>query len=133
MYRKKILLIDDDSHILDILEARLEKSGYSCLRAMEGIKALKLVEEEHPDLIILDILLPGELDGYTLCKQLKTDIRFNKIPVILLSGLDEEYHIQEGLKRGADAYITKPFQHEDLIAKIEELIRKREEKLPADD
>lgn len=132
MYRKKILLIDDDPYILDILATRLEKSGYSCLQAQEGIKALKLVEEEHPDLIILDILLPGELDGYTLCKQLKTDIRFNKIPIILLSGLDEEYHIQEGLKRGADAYITKPFQYEDLIARIEELIQKKEGKPPTD-
>lgn len=132
MYRKKVLLIDDDSHILDILETRLGKSGYSCLRAMEGTKALKLIEEERPDAIILDILIPGELDGYTLCKQLKTDIRYRKIPIILLSGLDEEYHIQEGLKRGADAYITKPFQPDDLIARIEELIRKREEKLPTD-
>lgn len=130
MYRKKILLVDDDTHILDILEARLERIGYSCLRAQEGIKAWKLIEEESPHLIILDILLPGELDGYTLCKQVKTNPRYQKIPIILLSGLDEEYHIQEGLKRGADAYFTKPFSTEALISKIEELIGKpREEEV----
>ncbi|MEO0099324.1 MAG: response regulator [candidate division WOR-3 bacterium] len=129
MYRKKILLVDDDSHILDILETRLGKIGYLCLRAQEGVKAWKLIEEESPNLIILDILLPGELDGYTLCRQVKTDARYQKIPIILLSGLDEEYHIQEGLKRGADAYFTKPFSTEALINKIEELIGKPREEV----
>ncbi len=122
MYRRKILIVDDERHILDVLEKRLEKEGYAVLRAMDGIKAMEILEQEHPALIILDILLPGELDGLTICKQLKTNYRYQKIPIIILSALGREFQVEEGLKAGASAYFPKPFNNEELIAKIKELI-----------
>ncbi len=126
MKRKKVLIVDDDRHILEILETASEKSGYITLKAMTTLEAKRLVEEEHPDLIILDILLPGELDGLAFCQEIKLDIRYKRIPIILLSGLDEDYYIQEGLKRGAEAYFTKPFSHCDLISKVEDLLKGEE-------
>jgi phosphate regulon transcriptional regulator PhoB len=128
MAKKKILVVDDKKDILELLEYNLEKEGYQIFRAMTGEEALARVKREAPDLIVLDLMLPG-LDGLEVCKQLKKDTKTDSIPIIMLTAKGEESDIIVGLELGADDYITKPFSPKVLIARVKTVLRRFEEKI----
>ncbi len=118
---KKILIIEDEQPIINLLKIRLTANGYEVMFAKDGETGLKVAQEGQADLIILDLMLPG-IDGYKICRMLKFDAKYKKIPIIILTakGTDEDKLL--GTKVGADAYITKPFEPETLLEKIKELL-----------
>lgn len=119
----RILLVDDEPDFLFILKRRLEQTGYETITAGTGIDALQKVRNETPDLILLDLMLPG-IDGYQICSILRHDVRYMKIPVLILTARTQLKDYEFGMKAGADAYITKPVNHKVLLAKIAELLQK---------
>lgn len=120
---KKILVVDDEPHLLLLMEARLKASGYEVLTAADGQTALEMAKKQNPDLMILDLMLP-KMDGYKVCALLKKDMRYSRIPIILFSARAQQEDMKMGEEAGADAYITKPFEPKRLLAKMEELISK---------
>ncbi|MCM8775120.1 MAG: response regulator [Candidatus Omnitrophica bacterium] len=118
---KKILVVDDEINILTMVEARLRGNGYDVITAMDGQEGLAKARSENPDLIILDIMLP-KIDGYKVCRMLKFDEQYKHIPIILFSARTQDSDLEIGEQQGADAYITKPFEQEVLLAKIVELL-----------
>ncbi len=121
MVRKRILVVEDERELVKALQIRLEAAGYDVLAAYDGQEGLAKAQNEEPDLIILDLMLP-KLDGYKVCRMLKFDDKYKKIPIIMLSARAQESDKKTGYETGADAYITKPFQHTIVLAKIKELL-----------
>ena len=117
----KILIVDDEEHIIELIKFNLENSGYETLTATNGIDALRIIREESPRLILLDIMLPG-MDGYDICKEIRKDSVIANIPVIMITAKGEEVDKILGLELGADDYITKPFSIRELIARVKALI-----------
>ena len=118
---QKVLVVDDEESILTLLKFNLEKAGLIAITAEEGKKALEKVKEEKPDLIILDIMLPG-MDGIEICKRLRKED--NNIPILMLTAKDEEIDKILGLEIGADDYMTKPFSIRELMARVKALLRR---------
>jgi len=118
---KRILVIDDEPELVKAIQIRLERAGYETLVAHDGMEGLDKARKEKPDLILLDLMLP-KMDGYKVCALLKRDRNYAKIPVIMLTARTLERHQKQGIEVGADAYITKPFQYEMVLAKIKELL-----------
>lgn len=118
--KTSILLVDDDPRIIRFVRANLESVGYKVLAAGEVRTALQLLTSETPDLIILDIMLP-EMDGYEFCQQVRG---FSNIPIIMLTAKAEEVDKVKGLRLGADDYLTKPFGVQELLARIEAVLRR---------
>lgn len=118
---KKILLVDDEPELVDMVKMRLEANNYGVITANDGQEALDRVKKEKPDLVILDLMLP-KLDGYKLCGLLKKDARYTNIPIIIFTARAQESDIKLGEEVGADAYITKPFEPQILLSKITELL-----------
>lgn len=117
---KKILIVDDEVHLVKILEFTLKHAGYEVVSCHSGNAAVRMVRSEKPDLAILDLMLPG-LDGYEVCRQIKNDGELSSIPVIMLSARDyQEEGIRESLP--AEAFMRKPFNTDRLIQTIEKLI-----------
>ena len=125
MEKKRILVVDDEIYIVHILEFSLTMEGYGVLTASDGQEALRLIESERPDLVVLDIMMP-RLDGYEVCRRLRQDEQFKELPVILLSAKGRPVDREAGLKAGADDYITKPFSPRKLLEKIRELLSRQE-------
>ncbi|MDQ7065893.1 MAG: response regulator transcription factor [candidate division KSB1 bacterium] len=123
---KTILLVDDEQDILDLLEFNLKTEGYRILTARDGEKALELAERFHPDLIILDIMLP-EKDGWTVLRELRSNGLTQNIPVIFLTAKNSEIDEVVGLELGADDYIVKPISLRKLIARVKTVLRKSKE------
>lgn len=121
--KKKILLVDDEVEIVDMIKIRLEASGYKVLTAYEGSEALDKAHREKPDLIILDLMLP-EIDGYKICRMLKSDKKYRPIPIIIFTARAQENDKKLGEEAGADAYIVKPFEPQALLGKIKALLGK---------
>jgi len=117
----KILAVDDDTMVLAVIKKRLEFAGYEVITAMEGLEGLKKARSENPDLIVLDLILPN-LNGYQICAMLKRDSKYRNIPIIMLTSRSQQADIAEGMKAGADAYITKPYDPDEFIAKIQTLL-----------
>ena len=128
MDRKRILVVDDEIYIVHILEFSLTMEGYNILTAFDGEEAMRVIEQEKPDLVVLDIMMP-KLDGYEVCRRLRKDDRFATLPVILLSAKGRSVDREVGLQAGADDYITKPFSPRKLIEKIRELLEREENRL----
>jgi two-component system alkaline phosphatase synthesis response regulator PhoP len=126
--RKRILVVDDEIYIVHILEFSLTMEGYNILTAFDGEEGLRVIEQERPDLVVLDIMMP-KLDGYEVCRRLRKDERFASLPVILLSAKGRSIDREVGLQAGADDYITKPFSPRKLIEKIRELLEREENRL----
>ncbi len=124
---KRVLLVDDEPHLLLLIEARLKANGYEVLTANNGQTALEMAKKQSPDLMILDLMLP-KMDGYRVCGLLKKDVRYSKIPIILFSARAQQEDVKLGEEVGADAYITKPFEPQNLLAKIKELISRDKKK-----
>ena len=122
MAKKRILLVDDEKDLVETVTFRLEAAGYEVIPAYDGQEALDKARKEKPDLIILDLMLP-KMDGYKVCAMLKRDQRYMNIPIIMFTARAQESDEKLGYECGANAYITKPFQHEAVLAKIKELLK----------
>ena len=116
----KILVVDDERSITDLLVYNLQRSGYQAVVACDGRQALRLAQAERPDLVILDLMLPG-LDGLDVCRALR---REGSIPIIMLTARDEEIDRVVGLELGADDYVTKPFSVRELMARVKAVLRR---------
>lgn len=119
--KKKVLIVDDDPSIVEVLKIRLKASGFDPISAANGKEGLKKASEEHPELIILDVIMP-EMNGFETCQNLKKDPKTRDIPVIMLTSLSKEKDLDKGLEKGADCFITKPFNSEDLMFEIKTAI-----------
>ncbi len=123
----KILVVDDEPSIVDVLTYNLAKAGHQPVIARDGEQALKLARAERPDLVILDLMLPG-IDGLEVCRALRKD---GDLPIIMLTAKDEEVDRVVGLEIGADDYIVKPFSTRELMARVKAVLRRAQPK-PAD-
>ena len=121
MAKGKILVVDDEIYIVHILDFSLGMEGYEVLTALDGEQALEKARAEHPDLIVLDIMMP-KLDGYETCKILKAEPETKDIPVILLSAKGRNVDQKIGFEVGADDYITKPFSPRKLVERINAIL-----------
>ncbi|MCX5693454.1 MAG: response regulator [Candidatus Omnitrophica bacterium] len=123
MDKKRILIVDDEEDILNLLKFRLEANSYEVLIASDGQEGLNKARNEKPDLVILDLMLP-KIDGYKVCRMLKFDESYKNIPIIIFTAKDQKKDEGLGKEMGADAYVTKPFEPEMLLEKIRVLLRK---------
>jgi DNA-binding response OmpR family regulator len=122
--KKKIMIIEDDSFVMDIYQTKLNQEGYEVLLAENGAEALKKLEKEAPDLVLLDIVMPY-IDGLQVLKKIKADKKLKDIPVILLTNLSQKEDINEGLGLGADDYLIKShFTPSEVLEKIKKYIKK---------
>ncbi|MDU6653093.1 MAG: response regulator, partial [Streptococcus vestibularis] len=119
---KKILVVDDERPISDIIKFNLTKEGYEVVTAFDGREALEQFEAEKPDLVILDLMLP-ELDGLEVAKEIR---KTSHTPIIMLSAKDSEFDKVIGLEIGADDYVTKPFSNRELQARVKAILRRSE-------
>ena len=119
---KKILIVDDEQAIIDVLVYNLKKEGYETLEATDGVTAVNMALEQKPELMLLDIMLP-KLDGLSVCKRVKN---YLNIPILMLTAKDAEIDKIVGLELGADDYITKPFSVRELMARVKANLRKNE-------
>lgn len=117
MNKKRILVVDDEMDLVETLRFSLEMEGYEVLTSYNGEEALQLARNNQPDLILLDVMLP-KMDGYKVCRLLKFDARYKHIPILMLTAKAQEKDRITGQETGADEYITKPFEMEDLMKKI---------------
>lgn len=123
MASEKILVVDDEDHIVELISYNLINSGYSVLTANNGIDAVRIAKEDNPNLILLDLMIPG-LDGYDVCKAIRSDVNTKNISIIMLTAKGEELDKILGLELGADDYITKPFSIRELLARIKAILRR---------
>ena len=129
--KETILIVEDESDIVKMLEYNLKKEGFRTFSASDGRQALEMAVRHRPDLIILDLMLP-EMDGLEVCKSLKKESKTANIPIIMLTAKTQETDKIVGLELGADDYMTKPFSPRELIARIKAVLRRstEKEKLP---
>ena len=129
--KEKILIVEDEKDIVKMLDYNLKKEGFRTIACHDGERALDLANREHPDLILLDLMLPG-MDGLEVCKTLKKQDKTVSIPIIMLTAKAQESDKIVGLELGADDYMTKPFSPRELLARIKAVLRrmKDKEKLP---
>jgi len=121
----KILVVDDETPIVELIKFNLEREGYKVLEAFDGIRALEIIKKEIPDLIILDIMLPG-MSGLEVCKHIRNYEKTAEIPIIMLSARGEEVDKILGLELGADDYMVKPFSPRELVARVKARLRRLE-------
>jgi two-component system, OmpR family, alkaline phosphatase synthesis response regulator PhoP len=126
MSHEKILLVEDEEEIRELVAYNLVKQGYRVISAETGEEGLRLVRSEPPDLIVLDLMLPG-VDGLEVCRTLKRDPETESIPLVMLTAKGEEADIVTGLELGADDYLTKPFSPRVLTARIRAVLRRKSE------
>lgn len=120
MTGRRILVVDDDVYICELIKLYLTKEGYDVLAVHDGFKALEAIREEAPHLVILDIMLP-KLDGWDVCRELK---KVSDIPIIMLTAKDDTFDKVLGLKIGADDYVVKPFEPRELVARVDAVLRR---------
>ncbi len=118
---KRILIVDDEVQLVEMVKMRLEAAGYEVISAYDGQDGFDKAKKNKPDLIILDLMLP-KMDGYKICGLLKNDARYSKIPIIMFTARVQEEDVRLGKDLGAEEYVTKPFDPKILLAKIKELI-----------
>jgi DNA-binding response OmpR family regulator len=123
--RKKVLIVDDEKDIVDLVAYNLARNGYDTITASDGNDALDSASKNIPDLIILDLMLPG-IDGMEVARRLKSDARTASIPIVMLTAKGEETDVVVGLTLGADDYVTKPFSMKVLLARVASVLRRAE-------
>lgn len=123
MSKGKILVVDDEQDIRELVKFNLEREGFETVPAGTGEKALELTKAELPVLIVLDLMLPG-IDGLDVCRKLKTGSDTQDLPIVMLTAKDEEADIVTGLELGADDYVTKPFSPKELVARIKRVLHR---------
>jgi two-component system phosphate regulon response regulator PhoB len=130
--RKRILVVDDEKDLVDLITYNLQRNGYDILAAYNGNDAIDIANREQPDLVILDLMLPGT-DGTEVARKLKADSRTAQIPIIMLTAKSEETDVVVGLTLGADDYVTKPFSVKILLARLNTVLRRAESQQPIED
>ena len=124
MSNKKILVVDDEVDLVETVRFPLEMDGYTVLVSYNGEDALQQARKEKPDLILLDIMLP-KLDGYKVCRLLKFDERYKHIPILMMTAKTQEKDKSLGMETGADEYVTKPFDVDQLMTKVKSYLEKQ--------
>ncbi|MFI9584641.1 response regulator transcription factor [Streptomyces sp. NPDC052236] len=119
----KILVVDDDPTVAEVVTGYLERAGFTVYRAADGPQALRLAADRHPDLVVLDLMLPG-MDGLEVCRRLRAGV-LSSVPVIMLTARGDEDDRILGLEIGADDYVTKPFSPRELVLRVESVLRRR--------
>ncbi len=122
----KILVVDDEPHLVKLVRSNLEAQHFKVITAMDGVSGLAMVEKEGPDLVILDIMMPG-VDGFDVLQKIR---EFSSVPVIMLTAKDQDVDVVKGLQLGADDYVKKPFSVHELLARVEAVLRRA---APGDD
>ena len=125
MTRQSVLVVEDEEDIMEVIRFNLEKEGYEVHQALSGEKALQVIENILPSLVLLDLMLPG-INGLDLCRIFKQNDRTKAIPVIMLTAKSEDADIVAGLEMGAEDYITKPFSPRVLLARVRTVLRRME-------
>lgn len=120
MDQRKILIVDDEPGLRDLVRINLEHEGFAVTQAENGVLGLEAVREEHPDLVILDVMMP-EMDGWETCRKLR---EFSQVPVLMLTARVQSQDIVTGLNSGADDYLLKPFNMDELMARVRALLRR---------
>lgn len=126
---KRVLIVDDEKAIVDILEFNLRRDGYETLKAYDGPEGLRMAREENPDLMLLDVMLPG-MDGFAVCRTLRGE--GNEVPIVMITAREEETDKVFGLENGADDYVTKPFSMRELLARVKANMRRTAAPAPAE-
>ncbi len=124
MARQNILVIEDEGDILELVTLNLTREGWRVIGATTGEEGLEAAREEAPDLVVLDLMLPG-IDGLEVCKALRADARTRAVPIVILTAKGEESDVVQGLEFGADDYVTKPFSPKVLVARIRSVMRRK--------
>lgn len=122
----KILVVDDDTTLLNLLEQSLGKAGYEVITATNGLNGLQRMYEERPDLIILDVMMPG-MDGWETCRRIR---EMSQVPIIMLTAKDEEADKIKGFEHGVDDYVTKPFSFAELTARVAAVLHRTRQRPP---
>jgi len=122
---KRILLIEDDKDIVELVRYNLEKEGFQVVAASDGLTGLGQLKKSPPDLLLLDLMLP-RLSGLEICKEVRRDASLNRLPILILTARGEEADRVVGLELGADDYVTKPFSVRELVARVRALLRRTE-------
>lgn len=123
---KKILVVDDERHIVRLVQVNLEKVGYQVVTAYDGVEALEQVAKEKPDMIILDVMMP-RMDGFEVLKKLQSDAATREIPVIMLTAKAQDADIFRGWSSGVSSYLTKPFNPRELLTFVERIFQSLEQ------
>ncbi len=123
---KKILAVDDEKHIVRLVQVNLERQGYEVVTAFDGKEALEKVESERPDLVVLDVMMPY-MDGFEVLKNLKKNPETRDIPVIMLTAKAQDADVFRGWQSGVDCYLTKPFNPMELIAFVKRIFKSLED------
>lgn len=121
MSPKRILIVDDEEFFIEPIKVLLERSGYEVIKANDGMSGLKAARMQNPDLILLDLMLPG-INGYQVCRLLKYDEKYKHTPTMIVSAKDTEKDKQLAKECGADLYLTKPLNYMDLVKQIGEIL-----------
>jgi two-component system alkaline phosphatase synthesis response regulator PhoP len=131
MAHETILVIEDEEDILELIRYNLDREGYRVVCAESGEKGLEIARRQRPDLLLLDLMLPG-LDGLEVCKRMKADSSIATLPIVMVTARGEEADVVTGLELGAEDYVTKPFSPRVLVARVRAVLRRRRE-TPVDD
>ena len=126
----RILIVDDDQDIARILKFRLQKKGFECVLASNGLEALDRIDDEHPDLVLLDVMMP-KMDGFAACREIRRRNAWARIPVIMLTAKGDTSDKVNGLSEGADDYVVKPFEFDELLARVTMVLRRTQEAMSA--
>ena len=119
---KKILVVDDERHIVRLVEVNLTRAGYDVVSAYDGVEALEKVEEDMPDMIVLDVMMP-RMDGFEVLKNLQADPKYKDIPVIMLTAKAQDADIFKGWQSGVSSYLTKPFNPKELLVFVQRIFQ----------
>ncbi|MFA0751872.1 MAG: hypothetical protein SLRJCFUN_002275 [Candidatus Fervidibacter sp.] len=124
--KKRVLVVDDERHIVRLVQVNLERQGYEVLTAYDGVECLEKAKAEKPDLIVLDVMMP-RMDGFEALQRLKSDPETSQIPVIMLTARAQDRDVLQGYQYGADLYLTKPFSPLELISLVKRVFESQEE------
>ena len=127
MMAKKILVVDDEKDLVELIAFNLEQEGYTVFKAWDGEQAMELVRTIKPDLIVLDLMLPG-LSGFDICRRLRSKAETEHMPIVMVTAKGQDVDKIVGLELGADDYITKPFSVRELVARVRAILRRSERK-----
>jgi len=125
MQQKKILAVDDERHIVRLIQVNLERAGYQVITAYDGREALKKIEEEHPDLVVLDVMMPY-MNGLEALKQIRANPKTRNLPVIMLTAKAQDQDVFQGYSYGVDIYLTKPFNPVELLTFVKRIFTEME-------
>jgi two-component system alkaline phosphatase synthesis response regulator PhoP len=124
MAYQTILVVDDEPQIVEVVQDYLKQAGFRVLTTCDGQTALTIARHEHPDLIVLDLMLPGVMDGLDVCRTIRQDSALGEVPIIMLTARTEEADRLIGLELGADDYVTKPFSPREVVARVRAVLRR---------